>query len=242
MSKYINHRKVRERIGFIPLFVLIVMFTALISPAPAQAASIAYVLDQANALPDGTDYLRVTLTDTDAGVDFLVETLGALDGITAANFGIQEFGFNFTSNTPYDAITGLPDDWRVANNKQMSEFGRYDIVLKGRGYSRADTLRISILGEDLDLSDFDDFFSAHVAGFDWNTENSGPSAMAQSLNLDGVDVIGRDKKGCYAAGCITSGYFGGGTPAAVPIPAAAWLFGSGLLGLIGAARSKTRAS
>jgi hypothetical protein len=31
-----------------------------------------------------------------------------------------------------------------------------------------------------------------------------------------------------------------GAPAAVPIPAAVWLFGSGLLGLIGIARRKTR--
>lgn len=31
-------------------------------------------------------------------------------------------------------------------------------------------------------------------------------------------------------------------PASVPVPAAAWLFGSGLLGLIGVARRKARAA
>ena len=30
-------------------------------------------------------------------------------------------------------------------------------------------------------------------------------------------------------------------PSAVPVPAAAWLFGSGLLGLVGVARRKARA-
>jgi hypothetical protein len=30
------------------------------------------------------------------------------------------------------------------------------------------------------------------------------------------------------------------TPSAVPVPAAVWLFGSGLLGLIGVARRKSR--
>lgn len=219
------------------LFGAIALAGATLTPfASAQAASVSYFLDQSNALPDSTNYLQVTLTDTDAGVDFHVETLGALDDTAAGNFGIQEFGFNFTSNTPYDSIVGLPDDWRIVTDRQMSEFGRYDFVLKGRGDSRTDTLHISVLGDSLDISDFDDFFSAHVAGFDWN---SGPGPVVQSLNLDNVDVIGRDKdKACNPAGCITSGYFGGGTLAAVPVPAALWLFGSGLLGVVGVARRK----
>jgi hypothetical protein len=38
---------------------------------------------------------------------------------------------------------------------------------------------------------------------------------------------------------VTSGFFGGST--VVPVPAAVWLFGSGLLGLIGIARRKKAA-
>ena len=52
------------------------------------------------------------------------------------------------------------------------------------------------------------------------------------------------KSGCGgAASCVSDAYFDNAsmTVAAVPVPAAVWLFGSGLLGLIGVARRKKAA-
>ena len=66
----------------------------------------------------------------------------------------------------------------------------------------------------------------------------------------GADVLGgvtlQLKSSCGAVGgCFSDAYFDNVKmlvePPAVPVPAAAWLFGSGLLGLIGIARRKTAA-
>ena len=43
------------------------------------AASVSYVLDQSGALPDGNDYVKVTIADgLDGAIDFTVEVLSAL--------------------------------------------------------------------------------------------------------------------------------------------------------------------
>lgn len=191
---------------------------------PAHAASVSFLLDQSNKLPDGANYLSVTLDEIAGSVNVLVKTLDPLNDIAGSHFGIQEFGFNFTSNTLYE-ITGLPDYWKVAKDKQMSEFGRYDIRLQGKGKARTDTLAFTVGG--VTLADFDDFFAAHVAGFEWCKTND--AERSEKFKND---------RWCGDKDCVSSAYFGGGTPAAVPLPAAVWLFGSGLVGLVGLARRK----
>ena len=172
---------------------------ALMSAAlPASAASVSFFLDQSNALPDGTNYLSVTLTENDSGgVDFLVQTLDPLSGIAGGNFGIQKFGFSFLDDIGGE-ISNLPDGWQIKNNKGMDGFGKFDIRLEGTGNSRTDNLSFTVDG--VTLADFDSLFSAHAAGF-----------FAGSLP----------------------------PPNPVPVPAAVWLFGSGLLGLFGIARHRS---
>ena len=218
------------------------MFAAL----PVHAASVSFFLDQSNKLPDGTNYLSVMLTENETGgVDFLVKTLAPLNDIAGSNFGIQKFGFSFVdgtwgeiSNLPdhkhgkgnrhgddfrkhetWDEISGLPDHWSVQNNKRMDGFGKFDIRLMGRGNSRTDSLSFTVNGVSLD--DFGSLFSAHVAGFEW------------------CKIDDERRSRCGGKDCITSAYFAGSVPVSqVPVPGALWLFGSGLLGLIGFARRK----
>lgn len=219
-----NRRKVTGLTGRISSFAIIVTIAAWLPLAPAQAASVSYFLDESNKLPDGVNYLQVTLTESGSGIDFLVKTLDPLNSIAGDNFGIQKFGFNFTGNTPYE-ISGLPDDWKVTKDKRMDGFGRYDIRLQGTGHARTDALSFTVGG--VALADFDDFFAAHVAGFEW-------------CKIDTEELDGKSSKHqwCGDKDCVSSAYFGGNTP--VPLPAAAWLFGSGLTGLLGLASRRRR--
>jgi hypothetical protein len=220
----------------------LLLFAAL----PAHAASVSFFLDQSNKLPDGTNYLSVMLTENDTGgVDFLVKTLAPLNEIAGSHFGIQQFGFSFADGSwgeisglpdrkhgkgdphgddfrkhkTWDQISGLPDHWSVQNNKRMDGFGKFDIRLEGRGNARTDSLSFTVDG--VSLSDFGSLFSAHVAGFEW------------------CAIDDKRRSWCGGKDCATSAYFAGSIPVSqVPVPAAAWLFGSGLLGLIGVARRR----
>lgn len=194
----------------------------------ASAASVSYFLDQSNEnllLPDGTNYLKVTISDSISSpgdIEFLVETLSPLSSIEDTNFGIQSFGFNSTQTLTGTNIVGLPSGWGTSLNTNQDGFGNFDFVESGTGSNRADPLGFRITGILGDtVSDYavlssgnagegNVFFAAHVTGF---------------MDVD------------PGAGTITSAYFGGSTP--VPVPAAVWLFGSGLLVLIGIARKKT---
>lgn len=205
--------------GFVGALLLVAL--------PARAASVSFFLDQSNALPDGTHYLSVMLTENGTGgVDFLVQTLDPLNDIAGRNFGIQKFGFSFSDESMFE-IVGLPDSWRVRENRRMSEFGKFDIRLQGRGKSRTDSLSFTVNGATLD--DFDSLFSTHVAGFEWCDI------------IDGKRKHGKDNW-CGDRNCVTSAFFAGSLtdPSAVPIPAAVWLFGSGLAGLFGLASRQKR--
>ena len=69
-----------------------------VSGSAAQAASIAYVLDQSNADPllaDGDAYLQVTVADGAGGaIDFTVDILPRLTGIADTGFGLRSFAFS----------------------------------------------------------------------------------------------------------------------------------------------------
>lgn len=226
MHKYASHRKVSGWVGFIPLSASIIMLAAVFTPlASAQAASVSFFLDQSNKLPDGVDYLSVMLTESEGGVDVLVKTLDPLNSIANDHFGIQKFGFGL-SNGVFEEIENLPDGWRVKYNKRMDGFGRFDFRLQGRGWARTDELSFTVGG--VGLGDFDSLFAAHVAGFEW-------------CKIDD-ERHGERHKRCGGKDCLTSAYFAGSMPAStpVPLPAAVWLFGSGLMGLAGIGRRRLK--
>ena len=185
--------------------------------APATAASVAYILDQSNALPDGVDYVQVTISDseiTEGDIDFVVEVLAESLPEAGSNFGLQSFYLNADEGIVVTGDNVLIDTsgWKVNNDRNAGgSFGKYEIALKGTGNSRTETLEFSISGIDDDTihsyaigsslnPSSGEFFAAHIAGFSGDPHE------------------------------VTSAKFAGS--ALVPLPPALFLFASAL-GLIG---------
>jgi hypothetical protein len=194
----------------------------------ANAASISYVLDQSNALPDGTGYLQVTIADgANGAIDFTVQALSPLTSIAGSNFGIQSFAFNVEGSADGASITNLPTGWRVRDDFRMSTFGFFDVKVYGTGANRLSTLTFSVDGVEGDTVDDyaglstggasggNQIFAAHVAGFSYKCD----------------DKATRNK-------CVTSGFFGGSTENVVPLPATAWLAVTGFAAALVRARRR----
>lgn len=197
----------------------------IVGAQAAHASSISYYLDQSNALPNGVNYAQVTISDsttTPGNIDFNVQVnTSAFSVSSGANFGMQDFSFNYDNSLPVTSGNILnidPASWNISQDANAGGgFGKFDFQLSGTGSSRTETLNFSIGGVSGDtINDYaigstlnpssGQFFATHIAGFD--TTNG-----------------------------VTSAQFSGSTPA-VPVPAAAWLFASGLLGLVGVARRR----
>ena len=207
----------------------------------ASAATVQYVLTESNDLADGVDYAVVTIADELDGnldptgnISFTVDILDAL--VAGTNFGLQAFSFNYdmtvlgsdpevTLDSSGLLITNVdPVEWTVTNTKgSISEFGKFDFDLAGDGSSRADPLTFLITGVEGDTIDnYSVYFAAHIAGFELTECDSG----------------GDDGLGCTSAWVACAGHADRQLTPPVPIPAAAWLFGSGLIGLVGIGRRK----
>ena len=208
--------------------ILAGLSATLLMSGAANAASVSYILDQSNALPDGTPYLQVTVADgANGAIDFTVQVLSALSSIAASNFGIQSFAFNVDGSAEGANVTGLPDGWRTRDDYRMSTFGFFDIKVWGTGKDRVSTLTFSIDGIDGDTIDdyavastggasgANQFFAAHVAGFSFKCD----------------DKATRNK-------CATSAFFGGSTENPVPLPATAWLGATAFAAALARARKR----
>ncbi len=245
-------QKMRTILGALLVFTLFVV-------GRTEAASVQYMLDQSNALEDNIDYLLVTISDNQPGqLDFLVETRSALSGIAGGNFGIASFGFNFDSgNEAYKDNFLLPENWRVQFNKGMSEAGKFDVRIMGTGQARQDPLQFSVLG--MSLEDFIPGFASHVAGFDmeyggYEREHDGYDRGHRGYDREhrGYDRkhgdhvrehrdFEREYREFEGKHNISSAFFYGDRPVTseVPVPAAFWLFGSGML-LLGRVATRRR--
>lgn len=193
----------------------VVGFLAMDGVISAHAASVSYFMDQSNALADGVNYLQVSIDDEgDAGeVNFTVDVFESV--LTpGSNFGIQLFGFNGPDLS--GATLELPSGWSYVGSQNISEFGVFLNVISGNGGSRQDPLAFLIggVGNDTIAS-----YAASNAGGEFFVAH-----VADFSNF----------------GATTSAFFAGSSTAPVPLPAAVWLFGSGLLGLIGFARLKNK--
>ena len=196
----------------------------------ANAASMSYYMDQSNDLADGVNYAKVTISDgaVAGDIDFSVEVLvGAFPTPLGDPFGMQTFSFNYDSaldlpvgNIGADNIVDInPDSWNIVEDKNAGGgFGKFEFQAKGNGSSRTELLTFTISGV------IGDTIASYALGKD------GGDGEFFAAHIAGYDagVTGN-----------TSGQFAGST--AVPVPAAVWLFGSGLIMLGGLRRRKASA-
>ena len=189
----------------------------------ANAASISYYLNQSNAeasWPDGVSYLQVTISDSlsnPGDIEILVTPLAALTVSAGTNFGIQAFGFNSTRTLTAANIVD-PSGWTTGTGN-LDGFGAYQVREDGSGSNRQHPLLLRITGLTGDIvSDY------AVAG-----PGGGQGAYYFAAHVAGMTPVGGE----------TSAYFGGNHTMfqVVPVPAAAWLFGSAL-GLAGFLRRR----
>lgn len=196
--------------------------TALLAATPLQASTVAYFLDQNNSSrpTGGINFLQVTIADgADGAIDFRIEAAPALASRVGSRLDIRSFGFNIDGALALTKanIAGLPDGYRVHENMQQSNFGRFDLVLLGTGAQRTDVLTFSIVGIDGDTplsyvqaskGKNSTAFAAHLRGL-----------LAQ---MDGscTTGIGRTGGPCDPR-VISSAFVGGASP--VPLPAGGWL-------------------
>jgi len=228
-----NHRSIVRPIHRIASFLGVAAVLWLASTFPAHAASVSYFLDESNRLPDGTNYLKVTIDDEgQAGaINFHIQALDPLSVLACDKFGVLKFGFN-GDELGKSNILGLPDGWRIRHDKKMNGFGKFENVLIGKKWNGQDPLSFSIVGIDddsiysyADSHDSSDgvFFSSYVGGIERNRHHRHGEWNDEWHGGD-----------CHR--CTKGAYFGGGQLAPVPVPGAVWLFGSGLVGLLGLCR------
>jgi hypothetical protein len=207
-----------------PITASVLLAAGIFGISTANAASVSYFLNQSNNLADGTNYLKVTISDGTGGlIDFKIETLSSLNSIAGSNFGMQLFDFNTALATlpPDSAIVNLPSGWN-GNVKPPTNpadgFGKFEFDVSDGGNNRLSVLT----------------FSLNVAGDSINDYYDLSSGSAIQGNVQfAAKVVGFTTQSCTSGPC-TGAFFGGGT--AVPLPAAIWLFGSGMMGIAALAR------
>lgn len=196
----------------------------------ANAASMSYFLDQSNDLADGVNYAKVTIDDEGAvgDINFTVEVLVSAfpTPLSIDAFGMQTFSFNYDDalDLPLGNISKAnivninPGSWMIVEDKNAGgDFGKFEFQATGNGSTRTEILTFSLSGV------VGDTIASYATGKD---AEIGSEYFAAHIAGYSDSVSGN-----------TSGKFAGST--AVPVPAAVWLFGSGLGMLIWRGRKKT---
>ncbi len=200
----LNTQSLRVLSGLIATLML-----TFASMSSALANTATYYLNQSNidsVLPDGTGYLKVTITSSVAGVaNFVVAPLYAFT--QGSNFGLQTFGFNYGGSSPITAgnFSGLAAGWSVDLPPPSNQdgFGKFDFIVQ-KGSNRLSPLSFAVTGlggampadtlsyfaklSSGNAGQGNQYFAAHLAGFTTNDAN------------------------------VTSGYFAGSAVTPVPEP------------------------
>ena len=197
---------------------------------PAHADMVSYFLDQSNvesAFPDlGATYLRVDITDNyDASGDVRFDVTILDPRLLTGNSGIMRFGFNLAAGaTPITAVNILrPANWGIATDANVDGFGNFELVTDTTAPNR--------------VSPTLTFFISGIAGDNRFSYVELATNSDDTIPLQGSHYFAAQVVAFNAVNGITSGFFGGQTPAVVPLPASVWLLVSGL-GLLARVRNR----
>jgi hypothetical protein len=176
--------------------LIIILWTphlfAIIGPIPINIS---------NELPDGPLYGTVTVTRlpdycpgsydgvkivADANQDIL---------IPGSNFGIQDFGFNY-SGDPSKLTISKPNKWKMKTSQNMSEFGVFLYEESGTGNTRQDPLEITICNCCTDLVEGNVVvqnsqgyvFALHIADFTYNGVPGSSSAFFSTIQTTLIEL------------------------------------------------------
>lgn len=189
--------------------LLFVCALGFFAPA-ASASSASFYLTESNTWADGINYAQVDVLENGGNLDFTVTALAP------SGYQFSNFYFNLDSSiTGAINLLGLPSGWSAKTEQNTSQFGVFSDGEKGTGSSlqssfsfTADSSLFNLTLASLVANSKGWIFAAHM-----QCQGSGCSAYP---NADGV--------------LYTSHQIAG--PGVVPLPAAAWLFGSALLGFV----------
>lgn len=157
-----------------------------------------------------------------------------------SNVNAALVNFEITGIADYWADTG--NVWGLVDNDLITATGTFDdsVLVGGTG-----TIDFSLSSNSLTITvgsisyfESDDnglptisLFSGDLDAFNFSTTLDGNSFDSYFNTFDGFDSNGLAINGTWNSTVTLS---------PVPVPAAVWLFGSGLLGLVGVARRRTR--
>ena len=183
------------------------LLVASMALAATAAEARTYYLSESNTLADGVNYVQVDVNESAGSLNFAVQSI-------FGGWGLDKFFFNLTPSSFPATISNLSSGWGTVTNGAPYNVSEFGLFTNQQNTDRGASL--------LNLS-----FTV-----------SAPSALSLNnlvANSEGWIFAAHQKCGrgntCQGIGEVTSHHVAG--PSTVPLPAAAWLFGSALIGFMG---------
>lgn len=168
-----------------------------------------YYLNQSDTLDDGINYAQVDVLENGGNLDFTVTAL------TPTNWKFSKFYFNLGGSVGTVSLLGLPSNWVTSNLFNSSEFGVFtDGEKKGAQGSLQSMFTFTA----------DSTVALSLANLVPNNKGW--------IFAGHVQCQSKPNSPCSAVDEETSHQIAGPGVSPVPLPAAAWLFGSALLGFV----------
>lgn len=184
----------------------------LITGLPIHAASITHDLNYSNGFLSPTPFGNVIIEDSGADILFTVNIFSSAYPAQTGNFGMDKFLFNFDPQTLNVASANIQDinpTWSISTTQQGSNLGSFEFLLAGTGNSRTERLTFKI-------------------------EN----VIGDDISSYAVVGNGGHRFAAHVSGSSGSNTWISDAPSPVPVPAAVWMFGSGLVALLGVRRRR----